>query len=176
MSAVNPRPTALAEATASATVRSQLNQRWRTLAPRERSALGLMAALVAALLVWLVAVQPAWHTLRASPAQLAQVEAQLQQMQGLAQEARTLRGAAPVSPTQAATALRAATERIGGGARIVIQGERATLSLTNAPSDALRSWLVEARSAARARPVELQLTRAGGGFSGSVIVAFGTGT
>jgi len=154
-----------------------LRARWRALAARERMALGLMALLLGGLLLWLLAIRPAWSTVRDAPAQLAQVEAQLQQMQRLADEARGLRGAAPVSSTQAATALRAATERLGPGARISIVGERATLTLATAiPTDALRSWLAEARSAARARPVDVTLTRSPAGFTGSVVVVSGAGS
>jgi general secretion pathway protein M len=42
--------------------------------------------------------------------------------------------------------------------------------LSNAAPEGLRAWLIEARSAARARPVELQLQRSAQGFSGSLTV------
>jgi len=154
-----------------------MRARWKALSPRDRSALLVMAVLLTGLLLWLLAIRPAWRTVRDAPAQMAQVEMQLQQMQRLADEARSLRGAAPVSSTQAAAALRAATERLGPGARISIVGDRATLTLATAiPTDALRGWLAEARSAARARPVDVTLTRGPTGFTGSVIVVTGAGT
>jgi general secretion pathway protein M len=52
-----------------------------------------------------------------------------------------------------------------------VRGDRAVLNLSNASSEALRAWLVEARSAARARPLELQLQRGPQGYSGSVTVS-----
>lgn len=206
-------------------LRSQWRRRWQTLAPRERSAVRAVLWLLGSLAVWLFAVQPAWRTLREAPLQLTQAEGQLQQMRRLADEAKGLRGVAPVPPSQAAAALRAATERLGNGARLTVQGERVTLTLPAAGSptagagsgsgnpgggfggpagippgipsgngsgaggppllsggtaggvsgDALRGWLSEARSAARARPVDLQLTRGGSGFSGSVVVLIGPG-
>jgi general secretion pathway protein M len=64
--------------------------------------------------------------------------------------------------------LRAATERLGGKGKIAIQGDRATLSFTAVPFAGLRTWLGEARSGARARPVEAQLLKASGGYSGSI--------
>jgi general secretion pathway protein M len=112
--------------------------------------------------------------LRAAPAQLDQLESQLQGMQRLAAEAQELRAAAPVSTAQAAEALQSATTRLGGTAKIALQGERATLTLTGTPPEALRNWLIEARSAARARPIEAQLMQAPSGYSGSLIVSLGT--
>jgi general secretion pathway protein M len=44
------------------------------------------------------------------------------------------------------------------------------LSLNNASSEGLRAWLSEARSAARVRPVEMQLQRSPQGYSGSLTV------
>ena len=42
-----------------------------------------------------------------------------------------------------------------------------------AKGDAIWAWLSEARSAARAKPVEAQLTRTPNGFNGTVVVALG---
>jgi len=56
----------------------------------------------------------------------------------------------------------------------VIQGERATLTLnTGVNPEALRAWLNEARSGARARPVEAQLQRGPLGYTGTIGVALG---
>ena len=74
---------------------------------------------------------------------------------------------------QAATALRAATAQLGERAKLAIQGDRATLTFTGVPADALRAWLGEARSAARARPTEAQLVKAATGYSGSVTLSLG---
>jgi len=156
-------------------LRAQARQAWRARAPRERLALAVAGSLLAALVVWLLLIQPAWRTLREAPAQLDQLDLQLQQMQRLAAEAQGLRGVAAVPPGQSAAALKAATERLGDKARLTMQGERASLTLNGVSSEALRGWLLEARSAARARPVEAQLTRGPQGFSGSLAVIIGNG-
>lgn len=83
---------------------------------------------------------------------------------------------APVSPAQAGAALQAATERLGEKGRLSMQGDRASLTLNGVGPEALRGWLLEARSAARARPVEAQLTRSGAGFSGTVVVQLSAGS
>ncbi|MBC7717600.1 MAG: type II secretion system protein M, partial [Pseudorhodobacter sp.] len=70
-------------------------------------------------------------------------------------------------------ALKTASERLGDSAKLVMQGDRATLTLTGVNADALRAWLQEARSTARARPVEMQLVRNPRGFSGTLVVTLG---
>ncbi len=146
---------------------------WRALPRRDRGLALVAVGAVAALLVWLVLVQPAWRTIREAPARLDQLEAQMQQVQRLAAETRELRGAAPVAPSQAAAALKAATDRLGDKAKLALQGDRATLTLTGVAPEPLAAWLGEARSAARARPVEAQLTRNGQALSGSVVLTLG---
>ena len=94
----------------------------------------------------------------------------------MAAESKTLRNPVQISPGQAATALKAATERLGEGARISIQGDRATLTLTGVSGQALRAWLGEARSAAHARAVDVQLVLKPQGYAGSVIVSLGAGS
>jgi general secretion pathway protein M len=154
-------------------LRDQLRARWRALAPRERRLLSVLGALLGVLLLWLVAVQPALRTLREAPLEIDRLEAQLQRMQRQASEARELRATAPVPQAQSVEALRAATQRLGDKAKLAVAGERATVTLTDVDGQALRDWLAEVRSGARARPVEVQLTRSGQGFSGSLVLALG---
>jgi general secretion pathway protein M len=146
---------------------------WMSLAPRERLWLTVVAWVLALLLIWLLAVQPAWRTLSRAPAQLDAMDAQLQVMQRQASEVQALRGAAPVSPDQAAAALAAATLRLGDKAKLSVQGERATLTLSGVGTSALRDWLAEARAGARARPIEANLTRSAAGFSGTLVLGLG---
>lgn len=151
--------------------RKQAGQFWQARAPRERQLLvaGLIA--VAVLLVWLIALQPALTTLRKTPAELDLLDRQWQQMQLAALESESLRAASPVPPAQAAEALRGATERLGSKAKLVIQGDRATLTFTGVAFEDLRAWLGEARSGARARPLEAQMLKAASGYSGSISVS-----
>ena len=132
--------------------------------------LGAMLAVVGLAVLWLVLIQPAWRAVRAAPATLDQLDAQLQQMQRVAAESRSFADATPVSVAQASLALQAATAQLGDQARIVLQGDRATLTLNGIDSNDLQGWLTEARSAARARPIEAQLTRSPQGYSGTLVV------
>jgi general secretion pathway protein M len=154
-------------------VREQLADRWKALAPRERRGLRIAFILLAIFVVWLIAVQPAWRSVRAAPAQLDALDLQWQQMQRLAAETRELRTAPTIAPAQASVALRSATEQLGDRARLAIVGDRATLTLTGVAGDRLTTWLAEVRTAARARPIEAQLTRGAQGYSGTIVVTLG---
>lgn len=170
---MNPRALSLPPAVAQ--WRDRARAYWRSRAPRERLALGAAGAVLGAFIVWLILIQPAWRTLRETPAQLDALDAQLQQMQRLAAESQSLRGVAAVTQVQAAAALKSATDRLGDKGRLSMQGERASLTLNGVSPEALRGWLLEARSAARVRPVEAQLTRGPQGYSGTLVVTLGSG-
>lgn len=161
---------------AMAAARTQLTAKWRGMVPRERMMLGIGIAVAVAFVVWLLFVAPALRTVRAAPAKLDRLEVELQQMQRLASEAKSLRGAPDISLAQAVEPLKVATERLGATASIAFQGDRATLTLNGVQGEALRNWLSEARSASRARPVDVTLTRTPNGYSGNVVVTLGVGS
>ena len=126
-----------------AALRTQARARWRSFAPRERLALAVGGILLAVFIVWSLLVAPAWRVSREAPLELDRLEMQLQQMQRLAADAKTLKGTPAVTAAQAV--------------------------------DPLRDWLGEARSAAHARPIDVQLTRSGDGYAGLVVVSLGAG-
>lgn len=156
-------------------LRSRLMTGWGSLAARERAGVTAAGVVIGVFLLWNLAIGPAWRTARAAPAQLDRLDAQLQTMQRLAVEAADLRDSAPVSSAQAGSALRTATERLGARAQLVLQGDRATVTVKALPGEDLRSWLAEARSAARARATEVQLARDVQGYSGTVVLSLGSG-
>lgn len=156
--------------------RAQARRFWQARAPRERQLIAAMAVAVGVLLLWWIAVQPALRTVREAGVEIERLEQQTQQVQLAAAEMQTLRSTSPVPTEQAMAALRSATTRLGDKAKISVQGERATLTFTGIPSEALRAWLGEARSAARARPLEAQLIKSGPGYNGSITVSVGSAT
>lgn len=149
---------------------------WKRLAARERWMVAAMALVVGAFLLWSLAIAPAWRQTQSAPAEIEALEQELQQMRRLAAEVRDLRGAAPVGAAQAGLSLKAATDRLGPSARLALQPDRAVLTLQGVSGEQLRAWLAEARSGARARPVEAQITRGAQGYSGTVVVALGGAT
>lgn len=154
-------------------LREEFSKRWAALAERERRLVAVAAVVVGVALLWSVALGPAIRTLREAPAQRQALQTQLLQMQKLAAESKELRGLPAIAPSQATQALQAATTRLGDKAKLTPQGERSVLTLNGVPSDALRAWLAEARSGARARPVDAQLSRGAEGLSGTITVAVG---
>ena len=160
-------------APAPGSVKAQAFDFWRSRSMRERQALGAGLIALIVVLIWLTLVQPAWRTLREAPAQLDDIDRQLQQMRVTANEVAALRSVAPVSAPQAAAALKTATDRLGKNARLSLQGDRASITLTGVTSDDFEEWLSEIRSAARARPIEASLSRASQGYSGTIVVTFG---
>jgi general secretion pathway protein M len=143
---------------------------WQGLGARDRTMLTIGAAVLGLFFLWTLAVRPAWTTVVQAPRQIDQLDSQLQSMQRMAAEARLLRAAPSITAAQSTAALRAASARLGDNARLAIQGDRAVLTVNGVDSDALRNWLAEVRTGARARPVDAQLTRAAQGFNGSVAV------
>ena len=157
-----------------ADTRDQLQARYSKLDARERRMVVAIAALLAFLVVWLILVRPAWKTLDEAPALRAQADAQLLQMQAISNEAKQLRALPPVPQSVAEQVLKSATDELGGKAKLAVQGDRATLSVTGINGEDLRKWLIQARGGARARPVEATLNRAGDGYNGTVVVAIGS--
>ncbi len=172
--AATPASTAAdAGAPAGRDLRAQAERFWRARTPQEQWLIGAMLFVVGAALIWWIGVQPALKTLREAPVEIDRLDRQIQQMQLAAAEAQGLRGSSQVTTQQAVAALQAATERLGPSAKLLVQGERATLTFTAVPAETLRGWLNEARSGARVRPVEAQWTKSGDGYSGNVVVLLG---
>lgn len=137
-----------------------LQARWQAMAKREQNLVLAAGGLVAVALLWWVALAPALATLRAAPARHAALDTQLQRMQSLQTEAQQLQSAPRSTPGDAVGALRSAlTQRLGTAAQLNVVGDRATVTLKGAPADALAQWLAQARSNARATPLEARLAR-----------------
>ena len=71
--------------------------------------------------------------------------------------------------------MRASSDRLGGKARLTLQGDRAVFTFNGVSNTQLREWLAEVRAGARARPIEAQLSRGAQGFNGSVVLQIGAG-
>ena len=153
---------------------SPLQARWSGLTQRDRRLTLVGAAVLGLYLLWSLALAPAIATLRRAPVQQAQLDAQWQQMQALAQEAGSLRSAVPVPPAQAAQATAAATARMGSAGKLNLQGGRGVLTVQGASAAQISAWLAEVRAGARGRVSEAVLTQSGPGlYSGTLSVVIG---
>lgn len=153
--------------------RQQAGELWRARPTRDRTAIAVMASVLGAFLLWTLGVAPAWRTLQTAPAQIEALDTQLLHMRTMAAEVRELRNTAPIAAAQAGVAMKAAAERHGDKVRLTLQADRALVTFTGASPEQVRALLVEARSAARARPVEAQLTRGPTGFNGTLVLSLG---
>ena len=134
-----------------------LQAAWAQRNPREQQLLTLLAVLVCAAVVWLVALAPALKTWREAPARQASLDTQTQHMRALQAEALALKKPTAISRKEATRWLESSADSLGSGARIQVQGERATLTLQAAPAAELARWLSQARERAQALPVQAQL-------------------
>lgn len=147
-----------------------MRRRWQTLTLRDRRIATWVAWALGLALLWVLAVAPAWRSVSSAPERLDQLDRQLRQMQLLAGETTALRALPVVGTMQSQAALKAATDALAGAGRLTLGGDRATVTFTNATGTQVRDWLAEARSAARVRPIEANLTRGPQGYSGTLIV------
>jgi len=152
--------------------RQELQARWATLAPRERTLVAAAVGLVVFALLWWVALGPALATLRGAEAQHRDLDAQLAHMQRLQAQAKAMQALPRQNPDEALRQLEVAIrQQLGTSARYNIAGDRVTVTLANAQPAPLAQWLAQVRTNARAIPGEAKLTRnAAGGWDGSVIL------
>ena len=137
-----------------------LQTRWAALQPREKTLVLASAVLVLAALLWWLALAPALKTLRSAPQQHQALDAQLEQMKRLQAQATQMQSQPVLDQDASRRALDAAVkQRLGATTQVNVVGDRATVTLKGAPADALAQWLTQARSNARATPLEARLVR-----------------
>lgn len=150
-----------------------LRARWLALAPREKLMVAAAVALVAFAIVWMIAIGPALSTLRSAGEQRRTLDMQVQQMVNLQAQAQTLQSQPKIGREEALRQLELSVkQRLGTTARMMVSGDRVTVTLAGTQADALAQWLAQARGTARSLPGEAHLTRnAGGTWEGNLVLA-----
>ena len=153
-----------------------LQARWNGISGREQHLLLAALALVLAAVLWWVGLAPALATLRAAEGQHRLLDAQLQQMQRLQQQVKTLQAQPRMASDDARRMLEASVkQQFAGTAQMAVAGERVTVTLKGASADAVAHWLAQARLNARAVPAEARLVRNGAGtWDGILVLNLGT--
>ena len=152
-----------------------LMTRWNALARREQQALLVALVLVLGAVLWWVALAPALSTLRSAPQQQRLLETQLQHMQVLQQQAKTLQAQPPLTLAESRRLLEASVKTLGPNAQLTVVGERVTLTLKGASADAMAQWLTQTRLTARVSPAEARLVRnAAGTWDGAMVLILST--
>lgn len=133
---------------------------WRQMKPREKRLTLIAGLLVLVAFLWWLALAPALRTLRQAPEQHRSLDAQIQAMQSMSSEAKTLQNQPRLGQEDAKTALQSSVaQRFGNTAQLSLAGERATLTLKNASPQELAQWLAQVRVNARVIPSEAKLNR-----------------
>lgn len=149
-----------------------LRARWAALAPREQLLVLLACSVVGLALLWWLLLAPALQTWQHSAARHGALDAQLRQMQALRAQAAQLQSA-PRLPQggTGAQPLRAlqdsARSVLGPAARLTIVGTQVTVTLNNAPAEALAQWLAQARTSAQTVVQQAKLERGASGADGA---------
>jgi general secretion pathway protein M len=150
--------------------------RWNQLANREKNFLAAALVLVVLAVVWKLVLSPSLQTLRTSTAQATALDAQIQHMLSLQNQASALQRQAPLTYDEALRALNLATRQtLAATAQVNVVADRANVTLQAASADALAQWLGQARLNARSVPLEARLTRGttpvGATWSGTLVMS-----
>ncbi len=127
-------------------------------APREQRLLFALFVLAVAALVWWLAIAPALQTYKGTNAAHAKLDAEISQMQAMADEAKQLKAMSPINRAQSQAWLEGAIKKLGK-ASMSTQGSRVQINFVGATPEALALWLAEARSHAQLLPVQANWKR-----------------
>lgn len=133
----------------------------------QRLLFGLLGLLVV-LLVWSLAVAPAWHAWRTSAQAHAELEADFERMQAMAHEANTLKAHPSMTPEQAKTWVLESTHKLGK-ASVNTQGDSFQISFSDVAPEVLASWLAQARAHAQLTPIQANWKRSSGASADHVM-------
>ncbi|MFZ2738148.1 MAG: type II secretion system protein GspM [Burkholderiaceae bacterium] len=143
---------------------------------REKNALWLATWLMGAALLWWLMLAPALHTWRNAEQVRSKLDVQFQKMQALQAQARLLQAQTRVTPEQAQASLEVSVKQhFGSTAQLQMGGQRATITLKGASSEALAQWLAQARSQAHVLPNQASLKRsdaASTSWDGTLVLEF----
>ena len=147
-----------------------LLQRWQAVPAREQRLLLLALALLSALLLWWLALAPAWQVLRSADAQQQALDGQLRLMQRMQAQVQSLRALPMLDAQESKRALEDSLKPLGQSAQMTQQMDRTSVSFKGIGAQALAQWLAAARQNAHAVPAEVHLKRAAtGAWDGSVV-------
>jgi general secretion pathway protein M len=91
---------------------------------------------------------------------LTQLDAQTQQLKAMQAQAQTLQKSPRIKSNEAASLLqKASSEVLGNGARLNIEGTRATLTLSGVSADSLAQFVALARTQSQTMPIEAHLQK-----------------
>ncbi len=133
---------------------------FQALPPKDRQRLLALGLVLLALILWTWNLAPALKTLREVPSQLAQLQAQTQNLKSMQVQAQAFQKSPHLKLNEASSLLQKnVTETLGSGARISIEGARATVTLNGVSADSTAQFLAVARTQAQSLPIEAHLQK-----------------
>lgn len=147
---------------------SQQSLWWTKRSVREQYVLMVAAILFVVVLLYIVAIAPAWQTLKAYPSQRTMLNDQFEVMQALQARVQSLKTQPPFDSRSALTALKSAVDTLGAKASLVVVGDQATVTLKAVEARALAQWLANTREGTRLAPLYAKLSRDGVEWSGTL--------
>ncbi len=148
--------------------------RWRSISQREQRLVWLAGGLTGLALLWWLALAPALKVLKAAPQQHQMLDAQLQHMQRLQAQVRSLQSRPVLSNEAARLALQAALKPLGSAAQMSFQPDRASVTFKAVSGAALAQWLATVRQNAHTVPLEAHLLRnPAGAWDGTMVLDLG---
>lgn len=151
---------------------------WQRFTPRDRTLILAASLLIGIAFCWWVLLSPAIKTIRTAPELHKNLDAQIQTIQGLSHEAKSLQGQAKLGADDVRQALQATVmQRFGSAAQLNVSGNRATLILKNATPQSVTEFLSQARINARTLPSDVKITRSiapGTGWDGNMTLILHT--
>lgn len=133
---------------------------FQALPQKDRQRLVALGLVLLALMLWTWNLAPALKTLREVPLQLTQLQDQTQKLKLMQAQAQAFQKS-PRLPTREAGLLlqKAAAETLASGARLNIEGTRATLTLSSVSAESLAQFLAVVRTQAQVLPIEAHLQK-----------------
>ncbi len=146
----------------------QLQQKWHFLSNKDQKMVLGIAFLILSAFLWLVALQPAWQTVRQTPIQQTKINAQMQDMNAWRTEGLLLQSQPKISTTEAQQALQntvntALAGTTGSGKTTESQlsntGNQSTLALKNTNSNVILALVTQGNNNAHATLTGMKLQK-----------------
>lgn len=139
------------------------------LSPREQSGIRWALAVLAAAVLWWIAIGPAWQVLQNGQAQASALAQQHAEMLALQVQAQQLQSSTRLGTEAAVQALNSVCAQLGDKVKCSRQAQRMTVDVKGISPQALAQAWSQGRSQAQAVVLESHLQRQGQGWDGQWI-------
>jgi general secretion pathway protein M len=149
-----------------------LKATYDALSVREKTILGFAAFLVLFAFIWLVLISPALQILKTAPAQHLVLDQEIQAIQKMAVEAKSIQAEPKEMPANFDLSLKSLSENmLPGKTNITTSGDRVTISINGVSGQNLSQWLEAIRTQLHSKPQDAQLKYVETQWQGTVVLA-----